>query len=203
MYFAELNVMRLVRLDPSPVERVDAPGSSPPAGETRAAFDALVREHEPALRAFAMRLCGSDADARDLVQDTHERALRRFDTFTRGTNARAWLFTILHRGFLDACRRRAAERRVDSLDEVDVAAPETAEVPVWTSVSPEQLAQAIAALDDEFRSVYQMHAIQSLSYQQISERLGLPLNTVGTRLSRARRKLRAMLEAAVGSEVGT
>ena len=71
-----------------------------------------------------------------LLTDEDLDALRRFDTFTRGTNARAWLFTILHRGFLDACRRRAAERRVDSLDEVDVAAPETAEVPVWTSGIP-------------------------------------------------------------------
>jgi RNA polymerase sigma-70 factor (ECF subfamily) len=48
-----------------------------------------------------------------------------------------------------------------------------------------------------------MHAIDGLSYQEISQRLGLPPNTVGTRLSRARRKLRAMLEAAVGSEVET
>lgn len=169
--------------------------------DTRRAFDAVVREHQAALQAFAIRLCGSGSDARDLVQDTQERAFRRFDTFVPGTKCRAWLFTILHRAFIDRCRRRAAEGGIECLDDVDVAAPEPDEPPAWASVSSEQLAQAIASLEDEFRAVYELHAVESLSYQQIAERLGLPVNTVGTRLARARRKLRARLETLTSKEV--
>jgi RNA polymerase sigma-70 factor (ECF subfamily) len=201
MSAVELNVMRLFRVAPAPAPLADARGERSQVRDSRATFDALVREHEPALQAFALRLCGSNADARDLVQDTHERALRRFDTFVPGTNARAWLFTILHRAFIDRCRRRTVERRVDNIDDVQLSAPEPIEAPAWASVSPEQLAQAIAALEDEFQSVYRMHALQSLSYKEISERLGLPLNTVGTRLNRARQKLRVLLEAAIAGEV--
>jgi RNA polymerase sigma-70 factor (ECF subfamily) len=202
MSVVEFNVMRVLRVAPPPVSVADV-AELGEVRDSRAAFDALVRAHEPALQAFAMRLCGASADARDLVQDTHERALRRFDTFAPGTNARAWLFTILHRAFIDRCRRRAVERRVDSIDEVDVPAPEASEPPPWANVSSEQLTRAVAALEDDFRSVYLMHARESLSYKEISERLGIPSSTVGTRLARARQKLRALLEAAVTGEVLT
>ena len=195
--------MRLVRVDPGPVARAEPRVALAPARDLRAAFDALVREHQTAVHAFATRLCGSSSDARDLVQDTHERAFRRFETFVPGTNARAWLFTILHRAFIDRCRRRAAERRVDCIDDVQLAAPEPTTPPAWANVSSEQLAQAIASLEDEFRSVYRLYAIESLSYQEIATRLGLPVNTVGTRLGRARRKLRALLEAVAQNEVET
>jgi RNA polymerase sigma-70 factor (ECF subfamily) len=204
MAAVEINVIRLVRVAPPPAPVADARAERCEVRDSRAAFDALVRQHGPALQAFATRLCGSNADARDLVQDTHERALRRFDTFAPGTNARAWLFTIMHRAFIDRCRRRAVERRrIDDIDDLQVPAPEPIEPPAWASVSPDQLARAIAALEDEFRSVYKMHALQSLSYKEISEQLGVPVSTVGTRLNRARQKLRALLEAAVGGEVET
>jgi len=164
-----------------------------------AAFDALVREHEAALAAFARRLCGSAADGDDLVQDCLERALRRFDSFAPGTHGRAWLFTILHHAFIDRCRRRAAEKRVDGVDTSEVVAPEPAEPPVWASVTAEQFARAIDQLDQDFRSVYRLHA-EGRSYQDISAALGIPVVTVGTRLNRARSKLRRLLESALAAE---
>ena len=158
-----------------------------------------MREHESALTAFAVRLAGPGSDANDLVQDSLERALRRFDTLVPGTNGRAWLFTILHNAFIDRCRRRAPDRRTECIEDVAVAAPEPTEPPVWTAVTPEQFARAIEQLDGDFRSVYQMHA-EGRSYEEISTHLRIPINTVGTRLSRARSKLRALLVAALGLE---
>jgi RNA polymerase sigma-70 factor (ECF subfamily) len=64
-------------------------------------------------------------------------------------------------------------------------------------VTEVQLGAAIAKLEDEFQVVYRMHAIDSLSYKEISLRLGIPVNTVGTRISRARGKLRTLLEASI------
>jgi RNA polymerase sigma-70 factor (ECF subfamily) len=168
--------------------------AAPPEPAARRAFEGMARAHNDALLAFAIRLTGNPSDARDLVQDTLERALRRAESFAPGTNARAWLFSILHNAFIDRCRRRKTEARSESIDEMEVAAHEPEEPPRWTSISAEQLSAAVAALGDEFRVVYELHARDGLSYQAIAERLGIPPNTVGTRLARARRKLRTLLE---------
>jgi len=168
------------------------------SGESlEAAFAEVARAHEGPLVAFAMRLAGNGDDARDLVQDTLERALRRFASFEPGTNARAWLFSILHNAFIDRCRRRAAEPKRMSLDDVELPSSEPEEPPAWTSITLEQLRTAIARLEPEFRSVYELHAVDGLAYQEISTRLGIPVNTVGTRLGRARKKLRTLLESLV------
>jgi RNA polymerase sigma-70 factor (ECF subfamily) len=164
-----------------------------------AAFDALVRDHGHVVRALGLRLAGTEVDADDLVQDCLERAMRRFDTLTPGTNARAWLLTILHNAFIDRCRRRTVDKLADDIDGVQLAAPEPSEPPAWTSVTADQLAAAVAKLDDEFRAVYERH-VEGRSYQAIASELGIPVNTVGTRLSRARSKLRALLEAALAAQ---
>jgi RNA polymerase sigma-70 factor (ECF subfamily) len=185
--------------DALPLRRIAPPVPAAVARAARTPFDAVVREHEATLVAYATRLCGSSHDARDLVQDTLERALARWDTFTPGTNVRAWLFTILHRGFIDRMRRRAVEKGACSIDDVQVAAPEPAAPPAWTAISLEDLEAAIARLDADFQAVYRLHAVESLSYQQIAERLGIPVSTVGTRLNRARHRLRVLLEASAGA----
>jgi RNA polymerase sigma-70 factor (ECF subfamily) len=170
------------------------------ARDERDSFDAVAREHEAAVRAFALRLCRNSADASDLAQATFERALRRWGTFTPGTNARAWLFSILHNAFIDRCRRRATEPRAASIEDTEIAAPPPSERSVWSSITPEQVASAVATLDEGFRAVYRLHAEEQLSYQEIAAQLGLPVNTVGTRLARARRKLRALLEGVGAAE---
>ena len=73
-------------------------------------LDELVWLHEAPLLARARRLCGNSDDARDLVQDTFERAFRRIDSFSRGTGVRAWLMTILTNLFLDRVRHEQAQR---------------------------------------------------------------------------------------------
>ena len=103
--------------------------------------------------------------------------------------------------FLNRVRHDDA-RRSDCIDDVEIASPEPSQRPAWDAVSTEQLAGAIENLADDFGRVYRLHAVEALSsYQEIAERLGIPTNTVGTRLARARLKLRTMLEGA--SAAGT
>jgi RNA polymerase sigma-70 factor (ECF subfamily) len=159
-------------------------------------FAAFAREHEAALHATALRLCGNPTDARDLVQDTFERGLRNLARYRPGTDGRAWLLTILHHLFIDRCRSRTRERRADvSAEDVEerIAAPEVEAAPAWASISPEQLREALEKIPEEFRSVYRMHSLEGRSYIEISERLGIPKATVGTRLIRARRRLKELL----------
>lgn len=156
----------------------------------------LVEQHERALYSLALRLCGNAADARDLVQDTFERALRHLDRFQEGSNARAWLCTILRHLFISRCRARTCERRddvpVEELQE-HLAAPEAEPLPAWSAFSLEQLHAALEQLPADFREVYRLHALEGHSYEEVSARLRIPKATVGTRLIRARRKLRDLL----------
>jgi RNA polymerase sigma-70 factor (ECF subfamily) len=148
---------------------------------------------------MGLKLCGNAADARDLVQDAFERALRGYAQLGPDANERAWVITILHNLFIDRCRRKKREPRTEPVDEVSVPAAEpTPPPPAWTAITPAQLRQALGELSEEFRVVYQLHAIEGRSYKEISAELNLPQATVGTRLIRARRKLRELLERSLG-----
>jgi RNA polymerase sigma-70 factor (ECF subfamily) len=155
----------------------------------------LVRDHQAALEAFALKLCGNPPDAHDLVQDTFERALRKLATLQPGTNERAWLFTILHNLFIDRCRRKQRDPASANVAELDLPSPgEPEPPPAWTRLGAAEVRAAVAQLDDEFRRVYELHALEGRSYQEIAAALAIPQNTVGTRLLRARKKLKSILE---------
>ena len=163
------------------------------AGVTERAFAEVVREHEAALTALARRLCGNAADADDLVHDTYERALRAWERYADRGNLRGWLASILHNLFIDRCRRVKRAPVHEGVDTVDLPAVEQAAPPRWANVTPEQIAVALAGIGNEFRVVYEMHAAGK-SYDEIATALRIAKNTVGTRLVRARKKLKEALE---------
>ena len=150
------------------------------------------------LMRVALGLTRNTAEASDLVQDALERALREWDRFTPGTNARAWVTAILSRLFIDGWRRRRRRPALVALDDMDLAGPPpdvAADPAPWDNVSDADLDRAVAALPDPLRDVFRLNVVDHLSYGDISATLGIPVNTVGTRLMRARRRLRASLEA--------
>jgi RNA polymerase sigma-70 factor (ECF subfamily) len=166
-------------------------------------FEAVMLPHRAAVLAVALRLCGNLTEANDLVQDTYERALRRYGSFSRGSNGRAWLVTILHNLFVDRCRRARVRPVVVPIDSsTSVAAAEPSEQEAWAEITMEQLEAALSVLEPDFRDVFRMHAMERRSYDEITLALGIPKATIGTRLLRARRKLRAMLSIGDDEEVG-
>jgi RNA polymerase sigma-70 factor, ECF subfamily len=170
------------------------PPPPPPPCDGDARFAEAVVAHEATLTAIALKLCRNRPDALDLVQDTFERALRAWHRLPTDANVQAWLVTILHRRFIDRCRRARRARLADATaDRRAPAVTEPVGVSVWTGVTPEQVATALASLDDEFRRAYVLYVIEGRTYQQIAEQLAIPRSTVGTRLLRARRKLRELL----------
>lgn len=166
------------------------------SGADMASFQQLARTLEPFLYATALRLCGGNAqDARDLVQDTLERGLQRISQLPPGSNVRGWLGTILHNRFIDLCRTRSREpvEALDDRTEATVSAESQGEA-AWEKISSDQLRQAIEHLDDDLRLVCQLHALERRPYKEIAQRLRIPVGTVGTRLLRAKSKLRSLLE---------
>jgi RNA polymerase sigma-70 factor (ECF subfamily) len=149
----------------------------------------------------ALRLTQNGADAEDLVQETYLKAFRASNRFERGTNLRAWLFTILHNTFRN--RRRDGARDPVSTD--SEAADRAAEVVASPLVSPEDrllrqssAAEVRAALDSlpqAFRDAVWLRDAQEFSYVEIAEMLDVPVGTVMSRISRGRR----LLARALGS----
>ena len=142
----------------------------------------------PRLRRYARALAGDRAAADDLVQDTLERAWAKLHLYRRGTDLRAWLFTVMHNVYVN--QRRAARPSV-SLDE---EMPELAQPARETdTLVLRDLDAAIRRLPPDQREVLLLVALEDMSYELAAETLGVPIGTVMSRLSRARGKLRAML----------
>jgi RNA polymerase sigma-70 factor (ECF subfamily) len=185
------------RRTPPELSRSRSPTTLDPT--LRAAVVAL----RPDLLVLARRMCASEADAADVVHDTLESALSAGARLGAVENLRAWLVTILHRRVIDLFRRREREQLGDPPEEPAVTQdPVPADAPLWARVDTAQLRTAVERLEPEFRQAFVLHAFEERSYREIADALGIPLGTVGTRLLRARRKLRVLLLGGP-EEVGT
>ena len=144
----------------------------------------------------ALRLTRRPADAEDLVQDTYLKAFRASAQFERGTNLKAWLYTILHNTFRNIRRHDGRNPvNVDSevVEQAGAAGPDGAQY------NPEQLlaratldADLQAALDDlpdAFRQAVWLRDVEEFSYAEIARMIDVPIGTVMSRISRGRKML--------------
>ncbi len=155
-----------------------------------ASFAQQLVAHEPLLLKVARKLCGRPDDAHDLVQDTLERALRAGGS--PNPNLKAWLLSILQHRFIDLWRKRAHTHASDELESLPAA--EEREEPRWMGLDTERVKAAVEKLHPTYRQVFVMHALQGYAYAEVARMMGIPKATVGTRLFRARQRLRTLLE---------
>jgi RNA polymerase sigma-70 factor, ECF subfamily len=149
--------------------------------------DELVR-HRPALERSARRLCRNRHDAEDLVQSTLVRAWQARAQFVPGGNIGGWLYRILSNHHRDNLRRRNGIQ-VPLPDEVPDLAPEAGEDSPLLAMPPEVVLDALRQLPAELREPLELSVIHGKRYREIAEQLAIPINTVGTRIRRARLKL--------------
>jgi RNA polymerase sigma-70 factor (ECF subfamily) len=152
----------------------------------------LLEPQIPGLRRYAWALLRDDEAADDLVQDTLERAIRHWSQRRRDRDLKAWLFTIQRNLFLNAVRQRkvrGVQVGVEGLEE----ASESADSPDAHAGLRDILA-GLDALPEEQRSVLLLVGVEDLSYEQAARVLDVPVGTVMSRLSRARRRLREFME---------
>jgi RNA polymerase sigma-70 factor (ECF subfamily) len=148
--------------------------------------------HIPELRRYARALTGDAWAADDLVQDTLERACAKWRFWVAGSDLRAWLFTVMHNLFVDGTRR-ALRTPVATVD-VDEMAHQLA----GRGGPPEQsidLQRCLLRLPEDQREVLLLVTLQDLSYRTVARITGTPVGTVMSRLSRARTRLRELMEA--------
>ncbi|HTQ06183.1 MAG TPA: RNA polymerase sigma factor [Polyangiaceae bacterium] len=149
-----------------------------------------------ALYRRAQALAGQPSDAWDLLQEAFARALEHRPDVASGEKLKGWLAVTLRNLCLD--RRRTAQRRLHIALADDVPGFESHDDPEparWRCVDEADLARFTSELDPRLREVFELHAREGLPLTTIAKRLGVPAATVGTRLHRARRHLRAKLLA--------
>jgi len=166
-------------------------------------FDATILVHIDAAYNLARYLTGDAELAEDIVQEALLKAYRGFETW-RGDNAKAWLLTIVRRGFIDWSNARRAGRALFSDSETaedagdHVADPgETAEAVMLRAGDIATVQRALAALPEPFRESLILREIEGLSYREVAEMTGVPQGTVMSRLARGRELLAKMLRTEV------
>ena len=188
----------VVTANPQPEKRLRytvraVPLSSPAYGS----FEQLAMPLFSQLYNFACWLAADRTAAEDLVQEAYLKACKGFSSFQQGTNFRAWMYRILRNTFLTS---QTGLKAMASLDSEDDAPPEpvtgdTPESILLARVEQEKIRAALEALPVHYREIVLLCDLEEMSYQEISQALGIPAGTVMSRLSRARKAMRTLLIA--------
>src|SRR5579859_1493385 len=172
----------------------------------RTAFAVLVRRHQTPLYNFALRQLRSSPTAEEVVQDAFVRVVQKATDFKHESRFTTWLYTIARNLCVDALRKNAL-RRHPSLDEPrpggDGEGPTLGEqtMDVRSNVERtavaveigERVAAAVATLPDEQREVFLLREVSNLPFKEIAEVVGVPENTVKSRMRYALERLQAAL----------
>jgi RNA polymerase sigma-70 factor (ECF subfamily) len=161
------------------------------SGRIELEFEEIVERYYQSLYQFALSLTGSEADACDLTQQTFFTWQIKGGQLRDPSKVRAWLFTTMHRGFLQTKRReiRFPHYDVDQVDcELPYIPPHCAE-----ALDCADVMDALAKVDDAFRAPLALFYLEDCAYKDIAETLNLPLGTVKSRISRGINQLKMLL----------
>jgi RNA polymerase sigma factor (sigma-70 family) len=164
--------------------------------DRRRRFEAQVLPHLDAAYRFARRLAQSSADAEDVVQDALLRAYRGFDAL-RGSDAKAWLLTIVRNCHSTALKQRMRRAQVPLPEEQDspdgrvlIATTPDPEVDSIRQDEERTLELLLAGIPEDYREILILREVEDMGYRQIAAIVDVPLGTVMSRLARARAMLR-------------
>jgi RNA polymerase sigma-70 factor (ECF subfamily) len=166
-------------------------------------FEQLAMPHFERLYNFACWLTQDRQEAEDLVQEAYAKALKGFSSFQPGTNFRAWIYKILRNTFLTSrTGLKAAATEPLEVDGEEVNLPTVKDTPesILLQRSDWQVVQqALEELPVAYREVLLLCEVEEMSYQEIASALVIPMGTVMSRLSRARRALRERVQKMQGA----
>lgn len=167
-------------------------------GDARA-FEQLVRCHQRAMYAVALRILGNPADAEEAAQDGFVAAWRRLPQFRSDARFSTWLYRIVVNQAVSELRRRA--RRAGT--SVDLSDIDASDQPVALNTDPYQrseasallaeLRAALAALPTDLRVCWVLREVENCSYEEVATIVGVSLDTARGRIYRARRRLAEMM----------
>ncbi len=158
-------------------------------------FEREALNHLDALTAAATRITGRRQEAEDVVQETYLRAWRYFDSFVKGSNARAWLFRIMF-NVINNRKGKQAKLSEVSLEPEDGREAQFSNVVAFDplkQIEGHEVLDATKRLPEEYRTALWLVVVEEFSYKEAAEVLNVPIGTIMSRLHRARRELRKLL----------
>ncbi len=154
-------------------------------------FEAQALPHWNDLYRTAVRLLGDEAQAEDVLQEAYMKAWKSFHQFQKGTDCRAWMFRIVFNCIHDHRRNWFNVKTVGRDETFEESLPYAPSVP--DRLTDEEVLTAIDGLPPNYREVLLLADVEEFAYKEIAEVLEIPMGTVMSRLSRARKLLRAPL----------
>ena len=155
-------------------------------------FEVEALPHWNDLHRTALRQLRDEALAEDVLQEAYLKAWKSFHQFRRGTDCRAWLFRIMFNCIHDHHRQWFNTKTVGEVEgRPEIHYPYSPPIP--SGLTDDEIKRAVDGLDANFREVLLLSDVEEFTYREIAEVLGLPMGTVMSRLSRARRQLRTSL----------
>jgi RNA polymerase sigma-70 factor (ECF subfamily) len=171
--------------------------AEPRDASAKLSFEQLLLRHLDSLYGLAFRLTKNHEQAKDLLQEASLKAYENFHQLREIEKIKIWLFRILHRVFINRCRRHRNDPPfVDiELDESMLAeAGDSFEIRAFEDLLDDEVQAAFDALPVEFREIIMLVDIEELSYREIAEILNIPMGTVASRLYRGHSLLREKLK---------
>lgn len=165
-------------------------------------FSQEILPHLDILYNFALRLTTDPIDAEDLVQDTIVKAFRFFNSYEKGTNAKAWLYRILKNSYINNYRRKSKRPQEVDFDDVapfyeSIRAERTntsdLEQKMFDELMDDDITTALQTLPEDFRTVVMLCDVDGFTYEEIANMLDVPIGTIRSRLHRGRNLLKAQL----------
>jgi RNA polymerase sigma-70 factor (ECF subfamily) len=154
-------------------------------------FESLVERFYAPLYQFAFSLARAEADACDLTQQTFTIWATKGHQLRDPAKVKTWLFTTLHREFLDSRRRQTRFPQIE-LDDMDAELPDVSPAAV-SGLDATHVLNTLARVDEVFQAPVALFYLQDCSYNEIAEILGVPLGTVKSRLARGLGQLQQLL----------
>jgi RNA polymerase sigma-70 factor (ECF subfamily) len=154
-------------------------------------FDRIVEFYYGALYRFAMSLTKTETDASDLVQDTFLAWAAKGHQLRDKTKVKAWLFTTLHRRFLESQRRIVRFPHLE-MDEASTDLP-SIEPTLVDQLDAHTVVQMLAEVDPQFQAAVSLFYLEDYSYNEIAAILDVPLGTVKSRIARGLAQLRSLV----------
>ena len=163
-------------------------------------FNNQYQPLEELLFAFAMKLCRDKVNAQDLMQETLCRAYKNKDRFSKGTNFKAWITTIMRNNYINDYRKLKTRNRVEAPieDYGYMVENKTTEGNAGSIIMMKELTKMVDNLSQDFQKPFVMFK-DGYHYNEIAEEMNIPIGTVKSRIYFARKKLKRMIQSQYGT----
>lgn len=157
------------------------------------AFEHLFTRYREAIRQLLQQRAGSLDDADDLLQETFVKVYLHLESYNHQYTFGQWVYTIARNTFIDYVRRRQEELPIDERFKAPASSTPTPEESVIRRQQRDQIEHILSALRPQYRRLIEMRFFEEYTYEEIAEKLQMPMGTIKTQIHRAREQMCALI----------